>query len=156
MALLPRLSPISTCPFKAPTPHLLKRALLFQRHQLVAAMLLSGTGLAQAHPLHAAVVLQRAQVARAQALLQAAKRRHQAVAAQRGAAFVRGQMRRAEGGEAGEAGERCGLGGALGARVAAHRLFGRPGLGRTGSRWLRSRRECAGRGGLGRRAPGGA
>lgn len=60
---------------------LLERALLLQRHQLVAAVFLGSAGLAQAHALGAAVALQRPQVARAQALLQPAQRRHEAVPA---------------------------------------------------------------------------
>lgn len=76
-------------PPSAPSPHLLERALLLQRHEFVAPVLLGGTGLTQAHSLRAAVALERPQVARAQALLQPAQRRHQAVSAQRGAALVR-------------------------------------------------------------------
>lgn len=114
-------------PPAAPAPYLLERALLLQWHELVAAVLLGGAGLAQAHALGPAVALERPQVARAQALLQPAQRRHQAVSAQRGAALVRAQVRGAEGREAGEAGERGGQGGAFRARIAAHRLLtGRP------------------------------
>lgn len=56
--------------------HLLERALLFQRHELVAPVLLGGAGLAQAHALRPTVALERPQVARAQAFLQPAQRRH--------------------------------------------------------------------------------
>lgn len=68
-------------PPAVPAPHLLERALLLQRHQLVAPVVLGRAGLAQAHALRAAVALERPQVARAQALLQPTQRRHQAVTA---------------------------------------------------------------------------